>query len=245
MNQRTLKVLEFDKILAKLAGYSAFSGGEEVALALLPSDDPETVRTRLAETSEAYTLLEQKSDLSFGGVRDVRPFLDRAERGAVLLAPDLLEIRNTLLRARSLRNLFVRLEQSFPHLADIAVNIEPCSHVIDEIGRCVNDRGDVVDTASAELAKVRQELRVSQDRLLSTLDRLLNNADIKPYLQDDLITQRQGRYVIPVRLEYKGNVDGIVHDQSASGATLFVEPLMVTCFLILMVVHHILSLDIT
>ncbi len=96
-----------------------------------------------------------------------------------------------------------------------------------EIGRCISDRADVVDGASAELAHIRSELRVAQDRLLSTLDRLVHSSDLKPYLQDALVTQRQGRYVIPVRAEYKGNVDGIVHDQSASGATLFIEPLKV------------------
>lgn len=227
MNPRTLKVLEFDKILERLAAHCAFSGGVDVARSLLPSDDLETVRTRLAETSEAFTLLEQKSDVSFGGVHDVRPFLDRAERGGMLFAPDLLEIRNTLLRARNLKNMLTRLENTFPHLAEIAFNIEPCGHVIDEIGRCISERGEVVDSASEALARARQELRLAQERLLSTLDRLLHNADIKPYLQDELITQRQGRYVIPVRSEYKGNVNGIVHDQSASGATLFVEPLAV------------------
>ena len=227
MNPRTFKVLEFDKILEHVAAHCAFSGGEDVARALLPSDDLETVRTRLAETTEAFALLEQKSDISFGGAQDVRAHLDRAERGAMLMAPDLLDVRNTLLRARTLKRLFVRLENSFPHLAEIAINIEPCDHVIDEIGRCVSDRGEVVDAASPALAKARQELRLAQERLLSTLDRLLHNADIKPYLQEELITQRQGRYVIPVRSEYKGNVSGIVHDQSASGATLFVEPLTV------------------
>jgi DNA mismatch repair protein MutS2 len=227
MNARTLKVLEFEKILERVAAYCAFSGGAEAARSLLPSDDLETVRARLAETAEAFTLLEQKTDISFGGVRDVRSYLERAERGAVLLASDLLEIRNTLLRARSLKNMLTRLERSFPHLAEIAANIQPCGHVIEEIGRCVNDRGEVVDSASDVLAQIRQELRAAQERLLSTLDRLLQNADIKPYLQEALITQRQGRYVIPVRSEYKGNVNGIVHDQSSSGATLFVEPLTV------------------
>ncbi len=227
MNPRTLRVLEYDKILAKVAAHCAFSGGAELALALLPSDDLHTVRDRLAQTAEAHKLLEQKNDVSFGGVKDMRSFLDRAERGVSLLPLDLLEIRNTLLRARSLRTLLIRLEGSFPRLADMAAGIEPCEHVINEIGRCINDRAEVADNASQELARVRQELRQAQDRLLSTLDRLVHSGEIRPYLQDALITQRQGRYVIPVRAEHKSQIDGIVHDQSASGATLFIEPLKV------------------
>ena len=109
----------------------------------------------------------------------------------------------------------------------MATNIQPCDHVVEQIGRCISDRGDVLDSASPELGRLRSELRVAQDRLLSTLDRLVHSGDIKPYLQEALVTQRQGRYVIPVRAEYKGNIDGIVHDQSASGATLFIEPLKV------------------
>ncbi|MCC6169590.1 MAG: endonuclease MutS2, partial [Caldilineaceae bacterium] len=227
MNPRTLRVLEYQKILDQVAAACAFSGGMELAYALLPSDDLHTVQEWLAQTAEAYRLLDQKTDISFGGVHDVRPQMDRAERGAMLLAQELLEVRNTLLRARTLQNTLTKLEHSFPRLAEIAANIEPCSHVIAEIGRCINDRGEVVDGASDTLARTRQELRVAQDRLLSTLDRLIHSAEIRPYLQDALVTQRQGRYVIPVRAEYKGNIDGIVHDQSASGATLFIEPLKV------------------
>lgn len=227
MNPRTLRVLEYQKILDQVAAACAFSGGMELAYALLPSDDLHTVQEWLAQTAEAYRLLDQKTDISFGGVHDVRPQLDRAERGAMLLAQELLEVRNTLLRARTLQTTLTKLEHSFPRLAEIAANIEPCSHVIAEIGRCINDRGEVVDGASDTLTRVRQELRVAQDRLLSTLDRLIHSAEIRPYLQDALVTQRQGRYVIPVRAEYKGNIDGIVHDQSASGATLFIEPLKV------------------
>jgi DNA mismatch repair protein MutS2 len=227
MNPRTLRVLEYDKILARVAGFCAFSGGEELALALLPSDDLLTAQEWLAQTSEAYKLLDQKTDISFGGVHDARPLLDRAERRAMLLAQELLDIRNTLLRSRQLHNTLTRLESSFPRLAEIAANIEPCSHVIAEIGRCINERGEVVDGASEALARIRGELRVAQERLLSTLDRIIHSGDIRPYLQDALVTQRQGRYVIPVRAEHKGNVAGIVHDQSASGATLFIEPLRV------------------
>ncbi len=227
MNPRTLKVLEYDKILVRIAEHCSFSAGAELAESLLPSDDLETIQEWLAQTQEAYKLLDQKADISFGGVHDVRPLLDRAERHASLLASDLLEIRNTLLRARTLQNTLTKLEHNFPRLAEIAANIEPCSHVIAEIGRCINDRGEVNDNASDALAHIRGELRVAQERLLSTLDRIVHGEDIRPYLQDALITQRQGRYVIPVRAEHKGNVAGIVHDQSASGATLFIEPLRV------------------
>ena len=120
MNPRTLRVLEYPKILERLASYCAFSGGAALASSLLPSDDLVTVREWLAQTSEAHELLSQKDDVSFGGVHDLRPLLDRAERRMVLMPPDLLEIKHTLLRARQLRNLLTRLEQSFPHLAAIA-----------------------------------------------------------------------------------------------------------------------------
>ena len=227
MNPRTLRVLEYPKILERLASYCSFSGGAELATSLLPSDDLVTVQEWLTQTQEAYDLLGQKDDISFGGVHDLRPLLERAERRSVLMPSDLLEIKHTLMRARQLRNLLVRLEVSFPHLAGIATNIEPCDHIVAEIGRCINDRGDVLDGASDLLGRVRAELRIAQERLLSTLDRIVHSSDFKPYLQEALVTQRQGRYVIPVRAEYKGSVDGIIHDQSASGATLFVEPLRV------------------
>ncbi|HMN30661.1 MAG TPA: hypothetical protein PKE45_21090, partial [Caldilineaceae bacterium] len=227
MNPRTLKVLEYDKILEKIAAHCAFSGGMELARALLPSDDLPTIQEHLAQTDEAFRLLEQKSDISFGGVKDLAPYMDKAERGSLLFAPDLLEVKNTLLRARSLRNLLTRLEHAYARLAAIAANIEPCDYVVAEISRCINDRGEVVDGASPALANIRRELRAAQDRLLSTLERLVQGSDVKPYLQDAIVTQRQGRYVIPVRQEYKGNIEGIVHDQSASGATLFIEPIKV------------------
>src|SRR5687768_6723863 len=188
MNPRTLRVLEYDKILGRVAEFCAFSGGEELALSLLPSDDLLTVQEWLAQTSEAYKLLDQKTDISFGGVHDVRPLLDRAERRAMLLAQDLLDIRNTLLRSRTLHTTLTKLESSFPRLAEIAANIEPCSHVIAEIGRCINERGEVVDGASETLSRLRSELRVAQERLLSTLDRIIHSGDFRPYLQDALVT---------------------------------------------------------
>jgi DNA mismatch repair protein MutS2 len=214
MNPRTLRVLEYGKILEKVANFCAFSGGADLARALLPSDDLPTIQQRLTETDEAFRLRFAAE-------------IQTLQRGSVLFAPDLLEVKSTLLRARSLRNLLLRLENAYPALAQIAQNIEACEHVVAEIGRCINDRGEVVDGASSALAAIRQELRTAQDRLLATLERLVHSAEVKPYLQEALVTQRQGRYVIPVRQEYKGHIDGIVHDQSSSGATLFIEPIRV------------------
>lgn len=227
MNPQALRVLEYSKILERLAAHCAFSAGAEIARSLLPSDDLRTVQDWLAQTAEAYRLLAQKTDIHFGGATDVRPLAEKAERGASLFPQELLDIKLTLLRASVLKRTLMRLSATFPHLADMASIIEPCEHVITEISRCISDRADVLDNASSELGSIRSQLRVAQDRLLSTLERLVQSDSMRKYLQEPIVTQRQGRYVVPVRAEYKGYVDGIVHDQSASGATLFVEPLKV------------------
>jgi DNA mismatch repair protein MutS2 len=227
MNPHAIRILEYDKILKTLATFCAFEGGAELATSLLPSDDLRTISDWMEQTSEACRLLDQKTDIYFGGVHDVRALIAKSERGSILIPSELVEVRTTLMRARTLRNTLTRLNRQFPRLADIAFSIEPCEHVIGEISRCINDRAEVVDSASTELGRIRAQLRVAQDRLLSTLDRLVQSSDIIPYLQESIVTQRQGRYVIPVRSEYKGQVQGIVHDQSASGATFFIEPLTV------------------
>ena len=227
MNPHTIRVLEYDKILTRLATYCAFDGGVELATSLLPSDDLRTIGDWMEQTSEACRLLDQKTDIFFGGVYDLRALVAKSERGSILIPTELVEVRTTLMRARTLRNTLTRLNRQFPRLADIAFSIEPCEHVIGEISRCINDRAEVVDSASSDLDRIRAQLRVAQDRLLSTLDRLVQNTEIIPFLQESIVTQRQGRYVIPVRSEYKAQVQGIVHDQSASGATFFIEPLTV------------------
>ena len=127
MNPHTLRVLEYDKVLARIAAHCAFSGGEEIAPALLPSDDLRTVQEWMQQTNEASSLLEQKNDIYFAGVTDVRPLATKAERGSILLPSELSEIRSTLLRARTLRNTLTRLERQFPQLADLASVISPVS----------------------------------------------------------------------------------------------------------------------
>jgi len=224
MNPKALQVLEFHKILHRLAEHTSFSAGRELALSTAPTDDLSLARQWLAETSEARRLLGEHSDVHLGGVHDVRPMLPLAERGAVLLAGDLLEIRSTLLRARALRALLTRLETRFPNLADIGFRIEPASHVADQIALVINERGEILDNASPKLARLRGEIKVVQSRLMERLGKLISSADSAQYLQEAIVTQRQGRYVIPLKAEFKGRIRGLIHDQSASGATLFIEP---------------------
>lgn len=225
MDAKALRTLEFDKILVRLAEHTSFSAGRELALALQPTDDLRLACEWLAETTEARALLAQKMDVHLGGVRDVRSLLPLAERAVTLVPTDLLDIRHMLTRARAIRRTLTRLSGQFPRLAEIAARIEPCDSLVDEIGRCINERGEVLDSASPALARIRSEKRVVHARLMSLLERLVTSPEYAPYLQEAIITQRQGRYVIPLRAEFKGRIPGLVHDQSTSGATLFIEPL--------------------
>jgi len=225
VDSRDLSTLEFPKILERLARYTAFAPGKELALALGPTDVPAEARHRQAETTEARWLLSVRPDLSLGGARDLRAPLQQALLGAALIPHDLLDIRQTLIVARDLKRVITGLSDRIPLLADIADRIEECPGLIQEIGRCINERGDVVDSASPNLARIRHEVEVSLQRLMDRLQRIIQSPDHRQYLQDAFITQRHGRYVIPIRAEFKGRIRGIVHDQSASGATLFIEPL--------------------
>jgi DNA mismatch repair protein MutS2 len=225
MEDRYLATLEFFKIAGQLAEHTAFSAGRALALALRPSADAEEVRLRLQETTEAKALLSRRSDVSVGGARDVRPLMRRAELEAMLQPPELLEIRATLISARNLRNLLLRLQGEFPLLGEKAEGLEPLPEVLDEIGRCLDDEGRVLDAASPALARIRHEAAVARDRVVERLRRIVTSSRNAPFLQEAIITERNGRYVIPLKTEYKGRIPGIVHDQSSSGVTLFIEPL--------------------
>ncbi|MDH7485593.1 MAG: Smr/MutS family protein [Anaerolineae bacterium] len=225
MDSKALETLDFPKILAQLAGHTSFSAGRELALALTPTDDLREAERRQQETAEARRLLGEGSTVHLGGVYDVRPYLVKARLSAPLLPGELLEIRSTLLRARALQQTLTRASSHFPHLADIAARMECCPHVAEEIGRCIDERAEIRDSASPELSRIRQELREAHTRLLSTLEKMVAAPANAAYLQEPLVTQRHGRYVIPLKAEFKGRIPGLVHDQSASGATLFIEPL--------------------
>ncbi len=225
MMNRHWVTLEYPVILKRLAEYTEFSGGEELALALKPTSIIEEARERLTLTSEARDLLEARNEFTLGGVRDIRPRAEQAERGVTLQPTDLLRVRDTLRAATRVRRILTGAEARFPGLADIAWRIQMPIDIAEHIERVLDDRGNVRDNASSELSRIRRELDQSQQRIQDKLHRMLSSPQISPYLQETLITRREGRFVLPVRSDSKGRVEGIVHDRSGSGVTLFVEPL--------------------
>jgi len=225
MDEKTLHTLEYDKILERLAGYTAFAASADRARALRPSKDIEEVRRRQAETREALQLQVSHSDLTIGGARDVREAVDLARRGGVLDPTDILDVKSTLVSARNLVRTFERLSAQYPHLFEIISLMTIPPGIIESITRTLSERGDVLDSASEKLANIRREMRIAYERLMTKLQRVISDTKITPYLQDALITQRDGRFVVPLRAEFKGKIRSIIHDQSASGATLFVEPI--------------------
>jgi DNA mismatch repair protein MutS2 len=227
MDAKTLHTLEYLKVLERLAGYCAFAASTEKAHKLQPTTNIDEANRRLTETSEAVQMLVTRPDLTIGGARDVRQVVDLAAHGGVLAPTDLLDIKSTLVAARTLVRTFERLGAQFPTLFEIASQIPTSMGLVDGITRAISERGEVLDSASEALATIRRNLRVAHDRLMTKLQRMVSDPHTSPYLQEALITQRDGRYVLPLRAEFKGRIKAVVHDQSASGATLFVEPLNV------------------
>jgi DNA mismatch repair protein MutS2 len=225
MDEKTLNTLEYWKILERLAGYAAFDISADMARALRPTEDLDEAHRRLARTTEARRLLSVNDDISIGGARDVRGSVDLAARSGVLEPGELLDVKNTLISARTLARTFEHQSNPYPNLQVIAERLVPPPGIVDAITRAISDRGDVLDNASDRLGRIRSELKVAHDRLLTRLEHLVNDPKNAPILQEPIITQRNGRYVIPLRSEFRGRLRSIVHDQSSSGATLFVEPL--------------------
>jgi DNA mismatch repair protein MutS2 len=223
MDSKTLSVLEYPKILERLKAFCDFSASMELARSLEPTDSYDLAVARLAETSEARRLFSTNDNIGIGGAHDIRAAADLAARGGVLDPQQLLDVKSTLISSRELKKSFERKTDEYPRLAQIAVGLPESHGMVDSISRVLSDRGEVLDSASPKLGSLRREIKIAHDRLMSRLQRYLTESANK--LQEPIITQRDGRYVIPLRAEFKGQIKAIVHDQSSSGATLFVEPL--------------------
>ena len=225
MHEPSLIALEYPKILERLARHTSFSAGREKALSLRPSTDPEEVRRRQAATSEAVRLLRAGSSLGIGGAHDVRALVERAERQGALEAHQFLDILSTLQAAGQLQRTLQRLDETFPMLRSLIPDLYPLPALQQAIVRCIGPQGEVLDGASPRLGAIRAEIRTLQNRLQERMQALLQR--YRAILQEPIITQRQGRYVLAIRADSKRRLRGLVHDHSASGATLYIEPLEV------------------
>ena len=227
MDAKSIAVLEFPKIVDRLADLCGSPGGRELALQVAPSADLDEVRRRLAATAEAKSLARLKPHFRMGQAPDIAANLLAASRGAILPAGDILEIAILLRTARHTRNQIAPLTRELPQLARVAQRIADFSPLIREIEATIDERGEVPDNASPALAEARASVRTVQERLERQLERTLRHAVSEGIAQESLITERDGRYVIPIKAELRGQMPSVVHDVSASGATLFVEPLAV------------------
>lgn len=221
----TLRALEFAAIVDQLAGLTAFGPSRELAEAAVPLADAVHVGLLHDQTDEASRLLVEQSQATIGGARDVRQALERARRGGRLAPTDLLDIAETL---RATSSFAARLgEWRGVHLASVRDDLDDAPQLRARIERTVDEAGEILDSASTELAAIRKRLRTAQDRVRERLNTMLRSSTLAGVIGEAIVTMRAGRYVIPIRAEAKGKLKGIVHDQSASGATLYVEPLTV------------------
>lgn len=226
MNPKVLLTLEYHKIRLRLAEQAATSLGKSRAESLEPSSDFEEVKRLLKATDEAFKVNRLKGGAPFGGIRDVRSPLARSRIGSTLGAMELLDIANTIAGGRRLKKFLLTVHEAEP-IPSLAEACEPISEnklVEDKIKSCIDDQADILDSASPELSRIRHELRTSESRAREKLEQMIRTPSIQKMLQDSLITIRGDRYVIPVKQEYRSHFGGMIHDQSASGATLFIEP---------------------
>jgi DNA mismatch repair protein MutS2 len=226
VEQRVLKTLEYDKIVALLVDKATCTYGKEKAAELLPFTRMEEVSIAQRGTSEAATVLRLKGSVPLGGIRDIRGPVQRARLNAMLAPLELMDTASTIAAGRKLKHFLLDMcdDHELPLLRDQAERIEGLRELEMEIRRCVDESGDILDSASVELRSVRQEIRQLEARIREKLDQMTRSSSYQKMLMESIVTIRGDRFVIPVKQEYRHVFGGIVHDQSASGATLFIEP---------------------
>ncbi|WP_332238934.1 endonuclease MutS2 [Sporolactobacillus sp. KGMB 08714] len=228
MNEHALKALEYEKIKQKLIHFTASSLGKSLIEQLAPSGDLREVGERQEETDEGAAVLRLKGSVPFGGITDIRPGLKRSKIGSMLTARELLDIADTIRGARLMKNFILDLAETgqveLPILTGLVREMEPAGGLERQIRAAIDDQGGVMDSASSALRRIRAQIRTADSRVKQKLENIVHSSGTSKMLSDPIITIRNDRHVIPVKQEYRGAFGGIVHDQSASGATLFIEP---------------------
>lgn len=227
MNQKALQTLEYNKIIIKLAEYASSPLGKELCQNLIPSSNLDEIIQSQAETTDALTRVRQKGSISFSGIHSILDSLKRLEIGSSLSISELLSISSQLTVAARAKSYGRHEESELPSdsLEEMFQILEPLTPLNTEIKRCILSEDEVSDDASPGLRHVRRQMRGIGDRIHTQLNSILNSS--RTYLQDTVITMRDGRYCLPVKAEHKGQVAGMVHDQSSTGSTLFIEPMAI------------------
>jgi len=226
ISEKTLQTLEFDKIRQMLAAVTPTQGGKQLALSLSPALYADRVKKAQQRTTDARRLADAKGMPSFGELRDMSDICERAQKGAALTPRELLDVASVLRSSASLRD-YERSNHAFDTVLDeVFERLLPDKHLEERIFRSIISEDMIADEASPALGDIRRKIRVTNLRIRDTLHSYISGASSK-YLQENIVTQRNGRYVIPVRAECKNEIKGLIHDTSASGATIFVEPMAV------------------
>ncbi len=227
MNEKNLRKLEFDKIREMLASHAATDGAKKMALSLMPSDDIDVVRLNQKRTEDAKRLAGQKGNPSFGSVRDVIAACERADKDATLTHRELLDCAGVLRCARGLIE-YIKSDRKFDTTLDeVFDRLIAKKDIETRIFRSVISEEMIADDASPELLEIRHNIRKTNSKIADLMQKYTQGGSFSKYLQENIVTTRGGRFVIPVKSEYKNEVPGLVHDTSASGATLFIEPMSV------------------
>lgn len=224
MDAKSLELLEFPQIRGILAGFTSFSASRALAFNLQPLSDCEQVSLLLRQSAEARHLLSLEPGFSIGGVIDIREAVKMAARGKVLEPRSLLEIQQTLTAIRQLRGTLEKLPGEFPLLWNIAKDMVEFRQLEEGISSCLASTGELLDSASPGLAAVRHQLKQTRLQLLDRLKATMESPRGRKIVQEPIITKREGRYVIPIKIEFRREIKGIVHDVSNSEATVFIEP---------------------
>lgn len=229
MNHKVLNTLEYHKILELLAGYASSEEVKRRCLKIHPLTDIHRINELQQNTKDALSRLYKNSNITFSGVCNVRASLKRLDIGASLNTTELLHICSLLEAAKRAKayNRTDREEEQVDSISPLFAEIEPLTPLHEEIRRCILSEDEIADDASPALSKIRKSIRGMNDRIHAQLTTIMNNTTTRTYLQDAVVTMRDGRYCLPVKAEAKGNVPGMVHDQSSSGSTLFIEPMAV------------------
>ena len=225
MQKRTLRVLEFTKIREQLADLAVTEMGREICLALEPETNLEEVRAAQQETEESTVVIQYLGSSPLSAFADVRSSLSLAEKGATLSPKALLEVATMLRVSRNVRDALVTDRETTPELTRMGSGLSDGRRIELDITDAILSEDEIADHASSALADIRRHLRGATDRIKDKLNQMVHSPNFQKYMQDPIITVRNGRYVIPVRAEFRAQVPGLVHDQSGSGATLFIEPM--------------------